>query len=108
MRIKCITGTFTDEEIWVEITDAEQESAGDIVTPDQYDWVENNYPRALKTVESKLFYVCRKIKILFLPLPDLVSAGAKSTLLAPSEIVSGFFRWYDYEIVQFIEGLFFH
>ena len=57
MRIKCITGTFTDEEIWVEITDAEQESAGDIVTPDQYDWVENNYPRALKTVESKLFYV---------------------------------------------------
>lgn len=57
MRIKCISGSFTGEEIWVEIIDAEQESAGEIVTPNQYVWVEKNYPGALKTVESKLFYV---------------------------------------------------
>jgi hypothetical protein len=57
MRVKCITGTFDKEDIFIEITDSEQESAGEIITPDQYDWTEKNYPGALKKVESELFYL---------------------------------------------------
>jgi len=56
MRVKCITGTFEDENIYLEITDNAQESIGEIVTPDQYDWVEKNYTGALKKVESELIY----------------------------------------------------
>ena len=56
MRVKCITGTFEDENIYLEITDAAQKSIGEIVTPDQWYWTEEHYPGTLKKVESELFY----------------------------------------------------
>lgn len=56
MRVKCITGTFDDGNIYLEITDSSQESIGEIVTPDEYDWTEENYPGVLEKVESELFY----------------------------------------------------
>ena len=56
MRIKCITGTFDDDAIYVEITDSSQESIGEMITPSDYNWVEEQYPGATEKVKSKLFY----------------------------------------------------